>query len=127
MAKNLRILYESMHNKLIIATLALALVFTSSAQRSIDDSGFGATQENKIQIYPNPVVNDLFIQISNPTLKNVEIELHSIIGNQLTIRVQDLGNGRYKIPVDGFSTGYYFLIVIDEDARFKRAYKFLKS
>lgn len=84
-------------------------------------------QENKIEIYPNPAVEHLTVQITNSTFEDVEFELHSIIGNQMTIRVQDLGSGKYKIPVDGFSTGYYFLIITDEKARFKKAYKFLKD
>jgi len=119
-----------MHNKLIILTLLTAFAFSASAQQSVeqkDDPFSDVIQENKIQIYPNPAVEHLTVQISNSDFENVQFELHSIIGNKMTVRVQDLGSGKYKIPVDGFATGYYFLIITDEKARFKKAYKFLKD
>jgi len=84
-------------------------------------------QENKIDIYPNPAVEYLIVQISSSDLENAEFEMHSIIGNKMNIDVRELGNGKYRIPVESFSTGYYFLVVKDEETRFKKAYKFLKD
>lgn len=130
MAKNLRILYQSMHTKLLIISLGLLLCGAAQAQQGANghDKTLSATlQDNKIEIYPNPAVEYLIVQISNSTLENMQFEMHSIIGNQMTIKAQDLGQGRYRIPVDNFATGYYFLIVKDENARFKRAFKFLKD
>lgn len=131
MADFLRILYQFMYNRLIILTFGLFLFGATMAQDAgdaADKSPFvTVVQENKIDIYPNPAVKHLTIQISNSTLENVEFEMHSVIGNQMTIRAEDLGQGKYKIPVEAFSTGYYFLIVKDEKARFKKAYKFLKD
>ena len=120
-----------MYNKFIISAFSLLLccsVFAQQDDRVLGQDPFQQQlQENKIEIYPNPAVKHLTVEISNSSLENVVFELHSIIGNQMTIRPQDLGNGKFKIPVDGFATGYYFLLVIDEEARFKRAYKFLKD
>lgn len=119
-----------MHNKLTISALLILLCFFVRAQEDDNgvESGFGNdVQKNHIITYPNPAVKVLNVQISNSTLENIEFELHSIIGNQMSIRVEDLGNGKYKIPVEGLATGYYFLVVIDEEARFKKAYKFLKD
>ncbi|MCP4458515.1 MAG: T9SS type A sorting domain-containing protein [Cytophagales bacterium] len=121
-----------MHNKLIILTFALALAGTVNAQESevvSSQSAFSSEvlQENVIDIYPNPAVRFLIINVKNSTLENTEFEMHSIIGNRMTITVQDLGQGRYSVPVEHFATGYYFLVVKDEETRFKRAYKFLKD
>ena len=131
MAKNLRILFQSMYNKLLIISLGLLLCGAVHAQGSDggqEKSAFSTTlQDNKIDIYPNPAVEYLIVQITNSTLDKMEFEMHSIIGNQMTIKAQDLGNGRFRIPVESFATGYYFLIVKDENARFKRAFKFLKD
>jgi hypothetical protein len=131
MAKNLRILLQSMHTKLLIISLGLLLCGAVQAQESSsahEKNRFSTTlQDNKIDIYPNPAVEYLIVQIANSTLTKTEFEMHSIIGNQMTIKVQDLGQGRYRIPVENFATGYYFLIVKDEEARFKRAFKFLKD
>lgn len=59
-------------------------------------------------------------------ISNTTFELNSMIGNKVIIRPEDAGNGRYKIPVKDLATGYYFLIVEDEEKRFKKAFKFLK-
>lgn len=120
-----------MYNKIIISAFCLVLAFSAMAQsedeRATQSPFASVVQENKIDIYPNPAVEYLVVQVSNSTLENIEFELHSIIGNQMSIAVQDLGMGKYRIPVDNFATGYYFVVVKDEEMRFKRAYKFLKD
>ena len=131
MAKNLRILYQSMHNKLLIISLGLLLCGAAHAQESTngqEKNSFGSSlQDNRIDIYPNPAVEYLIVQITNSTLENMTFDMHSIIGKQMTIKAQELGQGKYRIPVENFATGYYFLIIKDENARFKRAFKFLKD
>ena len=109
-----------MCNKLIILSFACILGFTSFAQDKLGDE-----QDTKISIYPNPAVEFLVVQIEGDT-KNAEFELNSMIGNKLQIKPEDVGNGKYKIPVKELATGYYFLIVKDEERRFKKAFKFLK-
>jgi len=121
-----------MHNKLIILTFALALsgaAYSQSSDGVSSPASFSeeVLQKNVIDIYPNPAVRFLVVNIQNSTLENTEFEMLSIIGNQMTITVQDLGQGKYRIPVANFATGYYFLVVKDEETRFKRAYKFLKD
>ena len=120
-----------MHNKLTILALTLVLCGTSYAQNAeiLSQPSFesGIFEENIIDIYPNPAVRFLIVNIENSTMENSKFELHSIIGNQMTINIQDLGQGKYRIPVEHFATGYYFLVVKDEKTRFKRAYKFLKN
>lgn len=121
-----------MHNKLIILTFALVLAGAVNAQNAetvITQPSFSqeVLQENVIDIYPNPAVRFLVVNVENSTLENTEFEILSIIGNRMTIAVQDLGQGKYRIPVENFSSGYYFLVVKDEETHFKRAYKFLKD
>ena len=130
MANYLRILYLSVHTKLIILSLALVLTTALKAQQVTSASAVVSQvspQENIIDVYPNPAVEYIQVQITNSTLENIEFELHSIIGNMMSIEVIDLGQGKYRIPVKNFATGYYFVVVKDEEMRFKRAYKFLKD
>jgi len=82
---------------------------------------------NKLELYPNPAVDYLIIQINNSTLLNAEFELHSIIGNEIDIQTDDLGGGRYRIPVKELASGYYFIVIKDEISRYKKARKFLKN
>ncbi|RED99899.1 putative secreted protein (Por secretion system target) [Marinoscillum furvescens DSM 4134] len=132
----MRTLYGSMNTKLIIASLVILFSFSASAQGGDDGSVVSAENNfynqslntnNKIEIYPNPAVDFIVVKIENSTLENTEFELHSIIGNEMTITPEDMGNGQYRVPVKDFATGYYFLVVKDEVTRFKKAYRFLKN
>lgn len=111
-----------MRNKLFIISFTFALSFSALAQSTENDP----VQEARINIYPNPAVEFIVVELDN-TLENVGFELNSMIGNKITIQPEELGYGKYRIPLKDFATGYYFLIVKDEEARFKKAYKFLKN
>ena len=111
-----------MRNKLIILTLALAICGLSFGQ----EGKSSLSQEAQISIYPNPAVEFLMIQVDGE-FKNAVFELNSMIGNKVQIKPEEVGIGKYKIPVKNLASGYYFLIVKDEEKRFKKAFKFLKS
>lgn len=124
-----------MHNKVTIASFILLFAFSGFAQTDngetvspeINFSNQSLNVENKIEVYPNPAVEYIIVEVTNSTLEKVEFEMHSIIGNSIEIHSETLGNGKYRIPVKDLSSGYYFLVVKDELLRFKKAYKFLKS
>tara|TARA_B100000609_G_C17022326_1_gene334374 strand:+ start:16 stop:390 length:375 start_codon:yes stop_codon:yes gene_type:complete len=123
-----------MCNKLTILSFALLFSFAIIAQETstevnpeINFSNQSLNTENQIEIYPNPAADYIVIELTNSSLENIDFEMHSIIGNSISITFEDLGQDRYKIPVKDFASGYYFLVVKDEIARFKKAYKFLKS
>lgn len=111
-----------MRNKLIILTLATLISFGGFSQRT----GESIDQQPSISVYPNPAVEFVMVQVDSD-LKNAKFELNSMIGNKLVIQPEEMGNGKYKIPVKQLATGYYFLIVKNEDKRFKKAFKFLKN
>lgn len=124
-----------MNNKLIIASFACILSLSVGAQ-GIENNVVSAENNfysqpldnsNKIEIYPNPAVEYVIVEIGNSTLSNTEFEMHSIIGNEIKIQPEDMGGGRFRVQVKDFATGYYFLVVKDEVTRFKKAYRFLKK
>ncbi len=82
--------------------------------------------KNKIEIYPNPAVENLFIKIENSELEKVEFELFNIIGNSLDIKPEEITKGTFKIKVEEFPAGYYLLIIKDPITRFNQAFKFHK-
>ncbi len=82
--------------------------------------------KNKVEIYPNPAVENIFIRIDNSDLDNVEIELFNIIGNSLKIEVEEISKNNFKIKVEDFPQGYYLLIIKDPIKRFNQAFKFHK-
>ncbi|WP_258103929.1 T9SS type A sorting domain-containing protein [Marinoscillum sp. MHG1-6] len=124
-----------MHNKLIIISFSLLFSLATyaqeasgpviSAENNLVVESLDAT--NKIELYPNPAVDYLIVSIKNSTLQNTEFELHSIIGNEIKVKPEEIGAGKYRISIKDYATGYYFLVVKDEFLRFKQAYKFLKK
>ena len=112
-----------MRNKLIILSFTLLAGFGAFSQDG--GNGFGDEQENQISVYPNPAVEFIMVQLDSD-LRNAKFELNSMIGNKLQIQTEEVGPGKYKIPVKELATGYYFLIVKNEEKRFKKAFKFLK-
>jgi len=114
----------NMRNKLIILSFALITCYMSYSQ-SFNTSNFGNEQELQISVYPNPAQDFIMVQLDDD-LRNVKFELNSMIGNKLLIQPEEVGYGKYKIPVKDLSTGYYFLIIKNEEKRFKKASKFLK-
>lgn len=124
--------------KAVIGCLFFALLGVNAHAQSADSgedvltensfrqpSGFDL--KNQIEIYPNPAVEFLMIEIKDSDLANVEFEMHSIIGNTIKIEPEEVAKDTYKISVKNFNSGYYFLIVKDEYTRYKKAIKFLKN
>jgi hypothetical protein len=83
--------------------------------------------KNQVEIYPNPAVEFLMVEIKDSNLSKVEFEMHSIIGNTIRIEPEEVAKDTYKISVKSFNSGYYFLIIKDEYTRYKKAIKFLKN
>jgi hypothetical protein len=111
---------------MICAFVVGSLCSTTQAQ-SISARPTLQNNPNKIEIYPNPSVEFLFIKVGDENLNNIQFELHSIIGNQIKTEAEEIRAGVYRIPVAQLTKGYYFIVLTDEENRFKQAFKFLKQ
>jgi hypothetical protein len=97
------------------------------SQGMAQSSSGGFDQSNvKIDIYPNPATHYLTVDLSQANATEVTFELRSMIGNTIKVNAEKVGYQQYRITLKDFATGYYFLIVQDEQSRFKKAIKFLK-
>ena len=83
--------------------------------------------KNSIELFPNPVEDFLQVKILNSELQDVKFEMHSIIGNVVHIETEEVSTNTYRIPVESFASGYYFLVIKDDVTRFNKAMKFLKK
>jgi len=110
---------------LLLAIIAFA-PFWAGAQTGRSDDFGQIEQRNSIELYPNPAVDFVFVNVHDNNLKEVTFELHSLIGNKVVIQPEELSTGKYRIPVKNLSNGYYFLVIKDDDVSYKQAYKFLK-
>ena len=121
-----------LNNKLILFSFCFWSSVVSLAQNKINGAqleGQIASESleisNNITLYQNPAIEYLMIDIEKSNLKNVDFTLTSMIGNKITITPELLGEGKYRISLDDYAAGYYFLVIRDEHTRFKKAYKFL--
>lgn len=78
--------------------------------------------ENSIAIYPNPTSN--FVNISLPNnLDSCKIEITDLIGKTiLSIEIKPISN-EYKIDLDGYKDGIYFVKVTNE--KMKKSFKLI--
>ena len=83
--------------------------------------------ETVVELYPNPVVEHLSVQLKNSQLKNVEFEIYNIIGNKMNFATEMVAHDHYKINVKEFHAGYYLLVVKDQVKRYNKAFKFRKE
>lgn len=128
---------QKMRTTGFVIGLALLLMGSTAVAQTADDKSIAAESsfkqapsldlKNQVEIYPNPAVEFLIVEIKDSELSNVEFEMHSIIGNTIKIEPEEIARDTYKISVKNFNNGYYFLIVKDDYTRFKKAIKFLKN
>jgi len=115
--------------KLLLVFGILVLAFTSYGQSGQDFASFGdelLVQKNKVEIYPNPSVDFLNVQIKNSDLSNTVIIIHSIIGNKYELEAENIGPDQYRLDVRDLPKGYYLLSIKDANSKFSKTFKFLK-
>ncbi len=81
---------------------------------------------NKVELFPNPTINYLFVEIQNSNLVQVQFEMHSIIGTKIEVVPEELSSNKFRISVEELNPGYYFLVINDTGTRFNQAFKFVK-
>lgn len=124
--------------KFYLSTLLILAVFVQSLSAqdiTIDGSKSELPKLNKeslqvetdIELYPNPAVEFLTINLKNSKLEDVQVEVYNIIGNKLSYEMDAINSNSYKINVKEFNPGYYLLIIKDPVTRYNKAFKFRKQ
>jgi len=112
--------------KLFVLIFSLFLAFSVNAQ---NNSSFPTLTSNEsritVELYPNPAVEYLNIQIEG-TDAEMSFHLHNIIGNEIKVNPEKVGDNKYRISVESLSPGYYLLMVKDPESKFTKTVKFLK-
>jgi len=113
-------------------TILIVLMIAIATPKAFAQSDFPEFQssslelENRIEIYPNPAVEYVNIEIKESKLTNTRIVLHNIIGNQIEILPEKINDNKYRIDVKDLAPGYYLLSIKDPSIEFSKTYKFLK-
>ena len=81
----------------------------------------------KIDVFPNPAIDNIFVRIDTPGDPKLQFELYNIIGATLHVETEEIERNYYKIGVKEFPAGYYLLMVKDPDQHFNQAFKIHKA
>jgi len=94
-------------------------------------SHFAYTQEKKIElkfdVYPNPASDFVIIESNSENINEFDFQIHSIIGNKVDLLGDVISDRKIKFSVKEISNGYYFIIVANENSKYKKALRFLKK
>ena len=113
----------------ILILVLIAGLFGNAYAQGNGEIGFNTnslSEINKVEIFPNPSVDFLNIEINNSKMENPVLELYSIIGNVVKIKLEKVKKNKFRIDVTNIPSGYYLLSIRDQQTSFKETYKFLK-
>ena len=111
----------------ILFGVVIAIIASHETFAQSDFPEFGQSQlENRIELYPNPAVDYINIEIKESRLVETHIVLHNIIGNEIEIMPEKITENKYRLDVKDLQPGYYLLSIKDPVSDFTKTYKFLK-
>ena len=123
--------------KILPAVLSLILsVSIASAQSTLGNNkegnsyGFSSDLPEaklKIDVYPNPAIENVFIRIESEEPQKIEFELYNIIGASLKIEPEQIEQNYFKIGIKELPAGYYLLMVMDPSQHYNQAFKIHKA
>lgn len=112
-----------------ILLFGIVIFLAAQAKAQSEELFLNKDSEKKIQIdiYPNPTTDYLNIQLAGTELNSeVSFHLHNIIGNEVKVEFEKMGDNKYRINVETLSPGYYLLAIKETNTKFSKTLKFLK-
>lgn len=106
---------------LVLVFLALGVQGQSAESLSLP----GNDVLRSAHVYPNPAVDYLHLKFDQPIAREVTLELHSIIGNNLEIESEIVDDFEIRVRVKDLPSGYY-LMDVKKPGMNHHAFKFLK-
>jgi hypothetical protein len=121
----------------LLITILLTITITVGFAQNIDQQEGYVGENNQliesaldlkkvVEVYPNPAIDFLNIDVNSQELVQVEFEVYDIIGNTISVSPEKLTAGKYRVPVSDLHSGYYMLIVRDPYSRYRQIFKFGK-
>ena len=110
----------------VVFSVALAVLSLQMVAQERPDGGH-LELSKQVKLYPNPAVEYLTVRFETPQAKKAKFVLHNIIGSQVETESEVIDDFEVRIKVKDLSTGFYLLLVHNEETGLKGAYKFLKK
>ncbi len=112
--------------RILLAGVFVLLLATASRGQSVETlSSAGSDLLRSAHVYPNPAVDYVSLKFEQPVAKQVTVELHSIIGNQLEVETEVVDDFEVRLRVKDLPSGYY-LLDVKLTGSSHSAFKFLK-
>jgi hypothetical protein len=111
---------------IFFALIGLFLIETAQAQSREEVYPDKGDPAKAVQLYPNPATDFLTVRFEQPKAKHVKLAMSSILGNSLDLDVETIDEYEVKIKVRDLPSGYYFLVIHDDQSQSKSMHKFLK-
>ena len=92
-----------------------------------DFQGERVEPKMKIDVFPNPAIDNIFVRIDTPGDPKIQFDLYNIIGATLPVEPELIEKNYYKIGVKELPAGYYLLMIKDTDQHFNQAFKIHKA
>lgn len=103
---------------------------TLGDEKSIESSSFHnekSFQKTKVDVFPNPAIENVFVRIESTEFEKVDFELFNIIGTTMKIEIEEIEKDYFRIGIKELPAGYYLLMVKDPVKRFNKAFKIHKT
>ncbi len=111
---------------LLLFCLAFLAVTLAVAQPKEELSQPDRFSVKSVSLFPNPATDYLSVKFDEPHARAVQLMVHNIVGNVLTIEMEVIDEHEVRLRVKDLPAGYYFLALRDEQTHTKSTYKFLK-
>lgn len=80
----------------------------------------------KIKIYPNPVIDFVWIEVETQKSKNAVVEIYSMDGKLVYNKKWDFVDGPQQINVNSLGSSQYILRVTESSGKILQAFKLIK-
>ena len=82
------------------------------------------------RVFPNPVTDNLFIQLNLPASADITIEVVDVLGKKQSVEIikhEMVGKSSYQLNMEKFDAGIYFVHVISSDSQLNKTFKINKN
>jgi hypothetical protein len=105
----------------------LSLLCASAVAQTREDGVFTTQTDFALaKLYPNPAVEYINVSFEEPIAKEARLTVHNIIGNPLELETELIDEHELRIRVKDLPTGYYIVVIRDEQTNRRSTLKFLK-
>jgi hypothetical protein len=110
---------------LIVFLMAFLGFFSQAVGQDIQETS-NLENVKQVKLYPNPAIEFLTVKFETPQAKKAKFVLHNILGSEVEVEQEVIDDFEVRIKVKELNTGFYLLLVRNEETGLKGAYKFLK-